>query len=74
MSIFEDWMAAGSFENSAAVVVAVAPDGVVVASAFGLESLLQAGASVSTTSTAMAAAAEVRGPPCGTGGTLHDRR
>ena len=65
-------MAAGSLENSEAVVLAVAADVAVVDPAFGLESLLQADVKISAAVTATAARAEVREPPCGTEGTLHD--
>ena len=47
MRFFEDWMAAGSFENSEAALPPVAADVAVVDSAFGLESLLQADVRIS---------------------------
>jgi hypothetical protein len=65
-------MAAGSFEISEAAAPAADDTDVVVASALGLESLPQAEVRTSAAASATAARAEVRGPPCGTGGTLHD--
>src|SRR5438094_8043116 len=72
-SCLEDCMSAGSFEKSEAVVAPVPPV-LYVAAALGLESFPQPGAS-NPIRTAMAAptAAEVRGPPWCTGGTLHER-
>ena len=65
-------MSAGSLENSDAVVVAVVVDA--DDSALGFEPLPQAGARRSPATTARAAAAaEARGPPWCTGGTLPER-